>query len=65
MIMPRRLFFVLAGCFTFFLIGAVLAVRADEKDDLEKKKLDDALENEIKAAITAFKDTISYKTAES
>ena len=35
------------------------------KKIVEKKKLDDALENEIKAAIAAFKETVSYKTAES
>ena len=29
----------------------------------EKKKLDDALEAEIKAAITEFKETVTYKTA--
>ncbi len=28
----------------------------------EKKKLDDALESEIKAAITEFKETVTYKT---
>lgn len=30
----------------------------------EKKKLDDALEAEIKAAISEFKETVTYKTAE-
>lgn len=34
------------------------------KKILEKKKLDDGLEAEIKAAINEFKSTISYKTAE-
>ena len=36
--MPRRLFSVFAGCFTLFLIGTAFAVRADEKDDLEKQR---------------------------
>lgn len=30
----------------------------------EQKKLDDALENEIKAAITEFKETVTYKVSE-
>ncbi|MBQ9441767.1 MAG: F0F1 ATP synthase subunit alpha [Selenomonadaceae bacterium] len=30
----------------------------------EQKKLDDALENQIKAAITEFKETVTYKVAE-
>ena len=30
----------------------------------EQKKLDDALENQIKAAITEFKETVTYKIAE-
>ena len=31
------------------------------KKIIDKKKLDDALENEIKAAITEFKETVTYK----
>ena len=34
------------------------------KKIVEKKKLDDALENEIKSAISEFKETVSYKTTE-
>ena len=30
----------------------------------DQKKLDDALENEIKSAIQEFKETVTYKTAE-
>jgi TPR repeat protein len=39
--MPRRLFSVFAGCFTLFLIGTAFAVRADEKDDREKQRLEE------------------------
>ena len=38
---PRRLYSVFAGCFTLFLIGTAFAVRADEKDDLEKQRLEE------------------------
>jgi len=34
------------------------------KKIVEKKKLDDALEAEISAAINEFKETVTYKTAE-
>ena len=41
--MKNRLRFlsVFAGCFTLFLIGMAFAVRADEKDDLEKQRSDE------------------------
>ena len=53
---PRRLFSVFAGCFTFFLIGTAFAVRADEKDDLEKQRSDELkrVEAMLKAQINAL-----------
>ena len=54
--MPRRLFSVFAGCFTLFLIGTAFAVRTDEKDDLEKQRLDGLkrVEAMLKAQIDAL-----------
>ena len=58
---PRRLFSVFAGCFTFFLIGTAFAVRADEKNDLEKimlaekKKIDARIEAEVNTLIAKEK----------
>ena len=47
---------VFAGCFTFFLIGTAFAVRADEKDDLEKQRTEELkrLEARLKAQIDAL-----------
>ena len=56
---PRRLFSVFAGCFTFFLIGTAFAVRADEKNDLEKKML--AEKKKIDARIEAEVNTLIAK----
>lgn len=54
--MPRRLFSVFAGCFTLFLIGTAFAVRADEKDDLEKQRAEELkrVEAMLKASIDAL-----------
>lgn len=53
---PRRLFSVFAGCFTFFLAGTAFAVRADEKDDLEKQRAEELkrVEAMFKASIDAL-----------
>ena len=56
--MKNRLRFlsVFAGCFTLFLIGMAFAVRADEKDDLEKQRSDELkrVEAMLKAQIDAL-----------
>ena len=64
----RRLFSVFAGCFTFFLIGTAFAVRADEKDDLEKqriaelKKIDTIIKAQVIALIAAEADPNDAKS---
>ena len=53
---PRLLFFVFAGCFSFFLIVMTFTVRADEKEDREKQRLEELkrVEAMLKAQIDAL-----------
>ena len=62
--MKNRLRFlsVFAGCFTLFLIGTAFAVRADEKDDLEKQRRDEL--KRVEAMLKAQIDALIAKEAD-